>query len=158
LNKIKKGNDMNTKQISMVAVMALVLVTAAVSPSLASAQQIAGGKFTLPCTTYWGNAVLPAGNYNFTISHPGNMKGIVAVRISGQKSADLTAFVDYDDYLKESALDVRRSGGSEVVSNLHVADGGTKVSMHFQAAPAAKELLASASTQVAVEKIIVTAD
>jgi hypothetical protein len=150
---------MNTKQISMVAAMALVLVTAAVSPSLASPQQVAGGQFTLPCTSYWGSAVLPAGHYTFTVAHPSNMAGVVAIRVKGQKSAELTAFVDYDNSLQDSALDVRSAGGSEVVTRLNIADGGTRISLHFQAAPAAQELLAGGSgAHGEGEKILVTVD
>jgi hypothetical protein len=147
---------MNTKQISMVAVMALVLVTAAVSPSLATAQQKESeGKFTLPCTTYWGGSVLPAGNYTFTISRV--TKNVDIVEVRGGKSFKTMAIVDPDYANKENALEIRRSGGSAVVTNMHLAHGG--ININFRVTPQAKELLASASEgQPPVEKIAVTVD
>jgi hypothetical protein len=147
---------MNTKQISMVAVMALVLVTAAVSPSLATAQtKESEGKFTLPCTTYWGASVLPAGDYTYTISRV--TKNVDIVEVHGAKTFKTIAIVDPDYATKGNALEVRRSGGSAVVTNMHLADGG--ININFRVAPQAKELLASASEgQPQVEKIAVTVD
>jgi hypothetical protein len=147
---------MKTKRISMVAVMVLVLVTAAVSPSLATAQaKESEGKFTLPCTTYWGASVLPAGNYTFTISRVSKNVDIVEVR--GGKSFKTMAIVDPDYLSKENALEIRRSGGSAVVTNMHLAEGG--ININFRVAPQAKELLASASEgQPQMEKIVVTVD
>jgi hypothetical protein len=154
LTKNKKENDMNTKQISMVAVMALVLVTAAVSPSLATAQQKeTEGKFTLPCTTYWGASVLPAGSYTFTISRVGNHAKLVEVR--GEKSLKTMAIADPDNG-KESALEIRRSGGSAVVTNMRLAGQSNIV---FGVTRVAKELLASGSTpNGTVEKITMAVD
>jgi hypothetical protein len=150
---------MNTKRISMVAVMALVLVTAAVSPSLAHAQQkVSEGRFTLPCTTYWGTAVLPAGNYTFSISRVTQNADILDVR--GEKSLKMLSVVAPGYGKKENALELRRSGGSAVVTNMHLAEGG--ININFRVASAAKELLASDSTlqgpQGQVEKILVTVD
>jgi hypothetical protein len=153
---------MNTKRISMVAVMALVLVTAAVSPTLASAQTEFAGKFTLPCTTYWGNEVLPAGAYTFSITDASRATGHVAfLKVQGQKSLEMTVMVTHGDYVKECALEGRRSAGSAVITSLHLAGVKTNagISMNFRAAPAAKELLASSSApQAALEKITVTVD
>jgi hypothetical protein len=161
LTKSKKENEMNTKRVSMVAVMAFVVVTAAVSPSLASAQTEFQGKFTLPCTTYWGNEILPAGAYTFSIADASRASGQVAfLKVHGPKSLEMTVMVKRGEYVKESALEVRRSAGSAVITSLHLA--GIRVNagigMNFRAAPAAKELLASASTPAVAEKIMLTVD
>jgi hypothetical protein len=147
---------MNTKRISMVAVMTLVLVTVALSPGLAAAQQRESeGKFTLPCTTYWGTAVLPAGTYTFSLSRVTKNVDILDVR--GGKSFKVMAIVDPDYANKENALEVRRSGGSAVVTNMHLAEGG--ININFRVAPVARELMSSASVpQGLVEKIAVTVD
>jgi hypothetical protein len=153
---------MNTKRISMVAVMALVLVTVAVSPSLASAQTEFAGEFTLPCTTYWGNAVLPAGAYTFSITDASRATGHWAfLKVQGQKSLQMIVMIQRGEHVKESALETRRSAGSAVITNLRLAGGkiDAGISLNFRAAPAARELLASASApQAAVEKIPVTVD
>ena len=147
---------MTTKRISMVAVMALVLVMAAVSPSLATAQsKQSEGKFTLPCTTYWGTSVLPAGTYTYAITRVD--KNVDLVEVRGGKSFKVLAISDPDYDNKENALEIRRSGGSAVVTNMHLAANGIRI--NFRVAPQAKELLASASEgQPQVEKIAVTVD
>jgi hypothetical protein len=145
---------MNTKRISMVAVMALALVTAVVSPSLATAQSTITGKFTLPCTTYWEKATLPAGDYTFSIAPAVNDVKILHVR--GPKSLDVEAWTTHDSSLKENAVELKRTGGSAVVSNMYLA--AASISMHFRSSAPAKELLAAATTPPPTElaKIIVT--
>ena len=146
---------MNTKHISMVGVMALVLVAATVSPSLATAQQHREieGKFTLPCTTHWGDAVLPAGSYTFTVS--AISRNVKLVEVQGEKSFRTMAMADLDKG-QENALEIRRSGGSAVVTNLYLTGSNN---IRFKVGRSAKELLASASTpQGTVEKIAVAVD
>jgi hypothetical protein len=49
--------------------------------SLLRAAEIAAvnGSFTLPSQTYWGPAVLPAGNYTFTLDHS-DLRGQILIR------------------------------------------------------------------------------
>ncbi len=145
---------MNSKRNSMLAVMALALMVAAVAPSVASAQRV-GGHFTLPCTTYWGSAVLPAGSYSFTMKR--NFGGAAVLWIRGQKNATIALIADRDTYLKENVLEVSRGAGSEVVTGMKLADGGIKAKFH--PTPVAKELLASASqSKPETFKIVLVAD
>jgi hypothetical protein len=45
----------------------LALSTFNVAPTLASAQETARGRFTLPHDVHWENAVVPAGQYQFSL-------------------------------------------------------------------------------------------
>jgi len=146
---------MNTKRsISMVAVMALVLVAATVSPSLASAQKQVEGKFTLPCTTYWGTTILPAGDYTFSVSSVSQHGAVLSVR--GEKSMRVTVIANNNSIVEQNALELKRSGSAAVVTKMYLAEAG--ISMQFRASASARELVAAATTppQTELAKIIVT--
>ena len=49
----------------------LALTTLNLVPSLASAQEPAHGRFTLPHEVHWESAIVPAGDYQFTVASDG---------------------------------------------------------------------------------------
>ena len=49
----------------------LAFTTLNVAPSLASAQQPVRGRFTLPHNVYWDGAMVPAGDYRFSVESDG---------------------------------------------------------------------------------------
>jgi hypothetical protein len=65
-------------------VYAVVLVLSALnfSPSLASAQD-EGGRFTLPHEVHWQNAIVPAGDYSFTLQSVGSSEMLTLRKLSG---------------------------------------------------------------------------
>jgi hypothetical protein len=52
---------------SFFQILALVALTGVLAPRVATAQQDESGKFTLPAEVHWGAAVLPAGDYSFSV-------------------------------------------------------------------------------------------
>jgi hypothetical protein len=145
---------MNTKRISMVAVMGLVLAAAALTPSPASAQKAVVGKFTLSCTTYWGNNVLPAGDYTFSAEKIGLHATHLSVR--GAKNMDVLSTANNTSGDRRNAIELKRSGATAVVTNMYLAKGS--IEMSFRTSPSAKELLVGALTPPRTERaqIIVT--
>ncbi len=62
----------------------LVLVTSLnISPTQAAAAEKARGKFTLTHEVHWQNALLPAGDYKFSLDSDGVAGTIVLSKISG---------------------------------------------------------------------------
>src|SRR5436305_12363702 len=74
------------------------------------------GKFTLPFEAKWGRAVLPAGDYSFTVGHiPGSPK-ILEVR-SGPKAVVLVMAVTRQESKpsKDNTLVAVRNGGQRSI-------------------------------------------
>jgi hypothetical protein len=67
------------RSFKLVAPLGLALLAGCLTANLASAQEAYRGKFTLPFEARWGQVVLPAGQYSFTLDH-GTVSGIVSVR------------------------------------------------------------------------------
>ena len=65
-------------------IYAAVLVLSALNfaPSLASAQD-ESGRFTLPHQVRWQNAIVPAGDYSFTLQSVGSSEMLTLRKISG---------------------------------------------------------------------------
>jgi hypothetical protein len=72
-------------------VYAAVLAAGALnfSPTPASAQEAARGKFTLTHEVHWGNAKLPAGDYAFSFDPDGGSRMLSLSKLSG----NLTRFI-----------------------------------------------------------------
>lgn len=56
----------SARSLKAVRILVLAFLAASLSAGLASAQQYTG-KVTLPVKTYWGNVVLPPGDYVFSV-------------------------------------------------------------------------------------------
>jgi hypothetical protein len=66
---------------------ALLAVTAmSFAPSLAAAQEPAHGKFTLKHNVSWGNAAVPAGEYEFSYDPYQSAPMLVLSKISGARA------------------------------------------------------------------------
>ena len=52
---------------SFLQVLAFVALAGILVPRVATAQQDESGRFTLPMEVHWGAAVLPAGDYSFSV-------------------------------------------------------------------------------------------
>jgi len=88
---------------------------------LANAQQMtdAVGKFTLPFEAKWGRAVLPAGEYSFTISHITGSPQLLAVR-TGPKAVALivASTMQKSKRSDENTLVAVRQGGQHSIQLL----------------------------------------
>ena len=136
---------MNTNRNTAVfGLVAVALVAVALSPVVANAQAVEG-KFTLPCTTYWNGAVLPAGEYTFTTSPVSKANHEVEMlRVRGAKNLDTVAIARPSDRAGNGLI-IERSGSVAVARTMYLADSGQ--TLQFQPSKAGRELLAQARTE-----------
>ena len=100
----------------------LVLTSLNFAPSLASAQEPASGRFTLPHDVHWGKANVPAGDYRFSYSYNG-ISGVLALsKLDGARKGYLLLVHDAE----ETSL----SGPSRLVLNT-TSDGSYVSSMQL---------------------------
>jgi hypothetical protein len=130
----------------MVKVAVLALLTACMGASLANAQTVSG-KFNLPFEVRWGQAVLPAGNYSFTLnSATDGPTYTVFVRGENHTAAIITSPILDRSSAGKSALIVERHGERGTVRALRLADIGLVIS--YPAAKAERPVLAQAPALV----------
>jgi hypothetical protein len=125
----------------LLALSALSLV-----PALASAQSSAYGQFTLPHDVHWQNAVVPAGDYKFSVEGDGALGVLTLNKMSGAR----TGFV----FLVSSTDDTKPAGTSLLV--LESTSAGSYVSamqlpqfgmtLHFAVPAAEEKAIAKAET------------
>jgi hypothetical protein len=65
------------------------------APGMASAQ--VQGKFTLPHDVHWQKALVPAGDYKFSLESDGNSRMLMLSKISGGRTGFLLMVQDSDD-------------------------------------------------------------
>ncbi|MFZ0773729.1 MAG: hypothetical protein WCA49_06190 [Candidatus Sulfotelmatobacter sp.] len=103
------------------------------APSLASAQD-EGGSFTLPHEVHWQNAVVPAGDYKFTLQGVGPSEILTLRKISGAPASFMLLVNDTEANGSETAsLVIDSKAGKSYVSAMNLPQ--FEVSLHF-AAPA----------------------
>lgn len=138
---------MNMKQnVAKMAVVAAVLMTVALTPSVASAQRAFEGRFTLTTTTYWGNTALPAGDYRLQIK-PAN-SSVDVITVKGAKEVMCLAFTQLSDSSKEGYITLSTSNGVAVARDLHIGGGP---SFNLPTSKARRELAANATTLVKIQ-------
>ena len=94
---------------------------------LANAQQMtdAVGKFTLPFEAKWGRAVLPAGEYSFTISHVAGSPELLEVRTGSKAVALVTASsVRESNRSNDNTLVTIRNGDQHSIQSLKLGSIG----------------------------------
>jgi len=88
------------------------------TPTLASAQEAAHGKFTLTHEVHWGNAKLPAGDYMFSFNPDNGSRLLSLSKVSGTPAGYLV--------LVPGVEDAKSSGLNRLV--LEATPNGTYVS------------------------------
>lgn len=116
---------MNTnRSLRMVKFAVLVLLTACMGASLANAQT-AAGKFNLPVEVRWGQAVLPPGNYSFTLNFTANLPAYtVVVRGEGHTASMIASTIVDNNHSGKSELIVERNGVRGTVRALRLPYAG----------------------------------
>lgn len=113
-------------------VYAAVLVLSALSftPSPASAQD-EGGTFTLPHDVHWGDAVVPAGEYRFSLQPMGPSEILTLTKTAG-KPASFMLFAKNTDLTADSEtarIVIESRSGKSYVSAMHLPQ--FEVTLHF---------------------------
>ena len=115
------------------------------APSLASAQD-AVGTFTLPHEVHWQNAVVPAGNYRFTIASGGPSEMLTLRKIGGSGAGFMMLVAVTEDSKPSDVSElvmVPRSTGS-FVSTMQLPEFG--VTLHFAVPAETREVAQTVAT------------
>ena len=107
----------------IVGLAALVICSSA---ALASARML-GGTFTLPFEARWGQAVLPPGNYSFTLDSTGPDRLVTIIRGESGKnvgSVQAQGSSDQQTLDRSDLVLVRSGGGNYTIRALRMASEG----------------------------------
>jgi hypothetical protein len=109
----------------------LALSTLAFLPSLAAAQSPARGQFTLPHEVHWQNAIVPAGDYKFSLQSDGAVGVLTLVKLSGAGGGFVFLVKDTDEIKPAGAsqLVLERTSGGSYVSAMQLPQFGVRI--HF---------------------------
>jgi len=118
---------MKTNRIRILALAVLGFVIVCASPKPAAAQNAWQGSFILATEVHWQGAVLPAGEYTFSMDSAAKSGKLV---IQGKNASALipTGAISTDASRQPSQLILERRGESYFVRELYSADLG----MHFR--------------------------
>ena len=101
----------------------LVLAIAAMSTSAIPAHaQTATGTFTLAHRVLWVGAVLPAGNYAFSLNSQDSPARVTVRQVGGP--IVLPQSISDDSFVGSSSLVLHEEGGESIVSTLHLKNIG----------------------------------
>lgn len=75
----------------------LALTTMNLAPALASAEEVAHGRFTLTHDVHWEGAIIPAGEYHFSLDSDGAPRMLTLSSLSGRRVGFLLMVHDSDD-------------------------------------------------------------
>jgi len=126
----------------------ITLSTLNFAPTLASAQE-AAGSFTLSHEVHWQKAIVPAGDYRFTLGSSGPGEMLTLRKISGSGAGFMFLVMDVDDSRPEEPSQlvmVPRSSGS-FVSTMELPEFGVR--LHFAVPAETREVAQSATTTTA---------
>lgn len=115
------------------------------APSLASAQD-EGGTFTLPHAVRWQNAVVPAGDYKFTLQPTGPSEMLSLHKISGTPASFMLLVNDTDvvNGSETASLVIESRSGKSYVSSMNLPQ--FEVTLHFVAPRNSEKELAQVRT------------
>jgi hypothetical protein len=111
--------------------------------NLASAQSLCKGSFTLPFEARWGNAVLPAGEYSFTLDHD-SLAGKVTIQAESGRYMGVIMNQVFSDQqtVDRSELVLVRSGGTYAVRALRLEELG--MTLEYSVPKGEKQLITQA--------------
>lgn len=104
--------------------LAGVLLATCLSARSARAQSAFEGKFTLPFEAHWGQAMLPAGDYQLSITTTGNPTMVIIRDAKSGRHVASVAPPIRQDATGESALLIGTRGTQRVIHSLRVAELG----------------------------------
>ena len=139
----------------MLAMAALAL--AGTFAGTANAQAKAAGSFTLPFEAKWGNAVLPPGDYTFSVRSANAASGtvyLVTLAPQGRNGETITSMQDLGARIGEKNMLVAvRNGGSYRITSLHLPIA--KLVVNFAVPKDERTQIAAAPQMIASVPILV---
>jgi hypothetical protein len=130
------------RRFAQVQVLLLSLLSSTVVPIAAHAEEV-HGRFTLSSETHWGTAVLPAGEYTYTLATRSAMPVILLRAVNGTEAVFISADSETGTTDKTpNAITIAAYGQVHVITELHVNDAG--LVLHYRA-PALEAAAAKAA-------------
>ncbi len=130
--------------IRKLAYAALLAVTSLnFAPSMASAQERAQGRFTLSHDVRWQNAMVPAGEYRFSLDSDGPSSMLVLTKLSGARTGFLFMVHDTDEIKASTNLNrliLESTAEGSYVSAMQLPEFG--VTLNFAVPKAAEKQMA----------------
>ncbi len=116
------------------------------APSLASAQEPAHGKFTLTHEVHWGNAKVPAGDYEFSFDPDGATRMMYLTKLSGARTGYLVRVPTTEDAKPsdQSRLILESTPDGSYVSAMQLPEFG--MTLHFPVPSHTERQIAKAAT------------
>ncbi len=139
----------------LLGIVAIGLIAAGAGVSQTVAQGISEkGTFTLPCEVRWSSAVLPAGDYTFTMESTALNAPMILSGPNGSIFIQTMALSDSRTN-QHSALTIERRFGTSFVKELYLSDRGRHFLYWEPKVPNNERLLAQepASTKVVLVSI-----
>lgn len=101
------------------------------APSLAAAQEPAHGKFTLKHNVSWGNAVVPAGEYEFSYDPYQSKPVLTLSKLSGTRTGFMLLVTNSEESKPSDSNQLLLETGADgsYVSTMQLAECG--VTLHF---------------------------
>ncbi len=134
----------------------LAAASLSIVPTLASAQEKAQGNFTLAHDVHWQNALVPAGDYRFTLESDGVGGVLTLSKISGARTGFLLMVHDTDEAKPSdrSRLVIEATPAGTYVSAMHLPEFGMTLNFTVPAPTAEKmaATTAAATTTLASAK------
>ena len=109
------------------------------APSPASAQEPARGKFTLTHEVHWGNAKVPAGDYEFSFDPSGPSRTLTLLKLSGTRAGYMLIVPGTENgkASDQSRLILETTAKGSYVSTMQLPEFG--MTLRFNVPPHASE-------------------
>ena len=118
------------------------------APSLASAQESAHGKFTLTREVHFGNARVPAGDYEFSFDPDTTSHMLSLNKMSGARAGYMVLVPSTDDVkpaaLSRLVLEITPKG--TYVSSMQLPEFGMTLNFNVPSHPAERQIAKAATT------------
>lgn len=111
----------NVTQLAVLFILAVILSAGVAAAQLSSPST--KGEFTLPHEVHWGKALLPPGDYSFTVTNSGP-SSILTVRGNKQSTFVMTAAISPCQSCTASELVILNRKGERTVQVLRLAQAG----------------------------------
>lgn len=126
----------------------LAVTTLNFAPALAMAEEPIHGKFTLTHDVLWGNAKVPAGDYEFSYHMNGVSPLLTLSKISGTHAGYMVLVPSTEEINTPTAnlLVLESTPGGSYVSTMSLSEFGIKLRFSVPSHPSERQIAKAAST------------
>jgi hypothetical protein len=139
----------STRIYGLPRILGLAALVICSSAALANAE-VVNGTFTLPFEARWGQAVLPPGNYSFSVDSSGSARLVTSFEGETSKNEGAVLPQGYTDQqtLDRSELLLVNTGGNYAIRALRLAPVG--ITINFSVPKAARQMIVQAPQRLPV--------